>query len=397
MNSNPILPPATLGVLGGGQLGMYFALAAHRLGYRVMVLDPDAHCPAARVADAHLVAHYDDPLALNEMAARCDAVTCEFENVPAGSLRTLATRRRVAPAANAVAVAQDRIAEKRFLNRLGLATAPFLVIETKRDLALATRFPGILKCSRQGYDGKGQITVHDRHELMAAWRVLKQVPCVLESRLDLDQELSVVLARGADGTMALFPVAENSHREGILATSIVPARVPPELSSAAREMAGRIACALDYVGVLAVEFFVCGEKLLVNEIAPRPHNSGHYTLDACDVCQFEQQVRALTGLPLVEPRLHWSAVMVNLLGDAWRPTPPWEHLAALEGARLHLYGKAEARPGRKMGHITMLSPDLAHALQQARRCRALLDHGVTFSEAIPAAPHAPLDSTTSLS
>jgi 5-(carboxyamino)imidazole ribonucleotide synthase len=365
MSNTPILPPATLGVLGGGQLGMYFALAARRLGYRVMVLDPDASCPAARAADHHLVAKYDDAHALAEMASACAAVTCEFENVPALSLRALAVSTRVAPAASAVAIAQDRIAEKRFLNALGLATAPFEVMETARDLEAATLFPGLLKRSREGYDGKGQITVHNAHELVAAWHTLGQVPCVLEAKLVIDREVSVVLARGHDGSIERFPISENQHRDGILDISIVPARVNRTVRAIACKWAERIAEALDYTGVLAVEFFVHDDQLRVNEIAPRPHNSGHYTLDACDVSQFEQQVRALTGLPLASPRLLASAVMVNLMGDHWRPVPAWEKLHLVPGTRLHLYGKTEARPGRKMGHVTVLARNTADALRWA--------------------------------
>lgn len=373
--STPIIAPATLGLLGGGQLGRFFVQAAHELGYKVVVLDPDPQSPAGRVADRHLRMAYDDPAALDVLATGCAAVTTEFENVPAGTLGYLARSTRVRPGAPAVAVCQDRIAEKSFLRDQGLPHAPFAVVRSEADLdaAPASVFPGILKVARFGYDGKGQARVADRDAARAAFRQLKGEACVLEALLSLDCEVSVVLARDAAGAAACFPVAENRHRQGILDVSIVPARVSAALASAARDCALRIAAALQYVGTLGVEFFVSRGVLYVNEMAPRPHNSGHYTLDACLTSQYEQQVRALCGLPLGDPGLTWPAVMVNLLGDLWSGgEPDWAALLARPGLKLHLYGKESARPGRKMGHFTVLGEDPAAVLESALAARAAL-------------------------
>ncbi|HKU63181.1 MAG TPA: 5-(carboxyamino)imidazole ribonucleotide synthase [Gemmatimonadales bacterium] len=364
-----ILPGATLGVLGGGQLGRMFTLQARTMGYRVVVLDPDSGSPAGQLADRHLRAGYTDPTALDELARDCAAVTTEFENVPAEALERLSAWVRVRPPGSAVATAQDRITEKSFLERHGFATAPFRPVRTAEDLAGAlgaVGTPALLKTSRMGYDGKGQATVEHPGEAAAAFAGLGSVPCVLEERLKLEREVSVVLARGDDGAVAPFPVGENRHRNGILETTVVPARIPAPLADAAVDLAGRVAAALDYVGVLGVELFVAtGGRLYVNELAPRPHNSGHYTLDACSTDQFEQQVRALCGLPLARPKLLTPVAMVNLLGDLWADGPPrWEEAFRRPGVRLHLYGKAEARPGRKMGHLNCLgeTPDAALAL-----------------------------------
>lgn len=371
----PIPAPATLGMLGGGQLGRYFVTAAHELGYGVWVLDPDPASPAGRVADRHLAAAYDDPAAVEELAAGCAAVTTEFENVPAATLRTLAERTVVAPRAEAVAVCQDRIAEKTFLRDHGLPIGPVAVVTEAADLDGAddALFPAVLKAARLGYDGKGQARVADRTEARGAFADLGSVPCVLERLLPLDLELSVVLARGADGAIEPFAVAENRHRDAILDVSLAPARVPDGLADRAVEVAGRIAEALDYVGTLAVELFVAGGELLVNELAPRPHNSGHLTLDATVTSQYEQQVRALCRLPLASPRPHSAAAMVNLLGDLWtdggRTAPPWEAILGDPALKLHLYGKAEARPGRKMGHLTVLAPSVEEALERALAAR----------------------------
>ena len=372
-----ILPGATLGVLGGGQLGRMFALRARVMGYRVAVLDPDAASPAGQVADCHLAAAYDDPAALDRLAATCAAVTTEFENVPAGSLERLARSVPVRPGAAAVAVAQDRIREKGALVERGFATAPFRAVCDAAGLSEALRAiapPALLKTSRLGYDGKGQATVERPEDAAEAFARLGGVPCVLERRLHLERELSVVLARGADGAVAAFPVGENRHRDGILETTVVPARIPERLARDARELATAVAESLDYVGVLAVELFVAeGGRLFVNEIAPRPHNSGHWTLDACSTDQFEQQVRALCALPLAEPRLLSPVAMVNLLGDLWRRgTPPWGEAFRRPGVRLHLYGKAEARPGRKMGHLNCLADDPDRALALALDARDAL-------------------------
>ena len=365
-----------LGMLGGGQLGRMFTLAAHSMGYRVTVLDPDPLSPAGAVADVHLKAAYQDREALQQLADSCVAVTTEFENVPAESLRWLASHCTVRPAGDAVAVAQDRIREKAFFRSCNLGVAPYAVIECDSDAAQAPAhlFPGILKRARFGYDGKGQIRVANVEEARKAFKELGNESCVLEQRIELKCEISAVVARGADGIGRSFPVSENRHRNGILDISIVPARVKPELAKQAEEWALRTADKLNYCGVLAVEFFVTESgELLVNEMAPRPHNSGHYTIDACMTSQYEQQVRTLCGLPLGDTRLMSPVVMVNLLGDAWQQgTPQWDRVLNLPDAKLHLYGKHEARDGRKMGHYTVLDHSVEAALQKALITRAAL-------------------------
>jgi 5-(carboxyamino)imidazole ribonucleotide synthase len=374
-----ILPPATLGLIGGGQLGRMFTAVARRMGYDVLVLDPDPQAPAAHFAGRHIVADYADPAALAELA-QCAAVTTEFENPPSASLAWLAERTVVRPGAEAVAIAQDRIREKRFFQEQGYPVGPFAFIETARELSLArsrVRFPAILKTARYGYDGKGQVRVERADDLEAAWAQLKHAAAVLEEMLPLTKEVSVVIARGADGETALFPTAENRHTRGILDVSIVPADLAAPLALEARDIALRLAVRLNYVGVLGVEMFLVRGKILLNEIAPRPHNSGHFTLDATLTCQFEQQVRALCGLPLGDPSLVQPAVMVNILGDAWGRTgpgsvPDWPALLSEPGLALHLYGKREARRGRKMGHVTVCRPTRAAALEVAMRVRERL-------------------------
>ncbi|HKT61317.1 MAG TPA: 5-(carboxyamino)imidazole ribonucleotide synthase, partial [Gemmatimonadales bacterium] len=354
-----------------------FTLRARSMGYGVVVLDPDAASPAGSVADRHIRAGYTDAEALDQLAATCQAVTTEFENVPAATLERLAARTIVRPPVSAVAIAQDRITEKTFLQDQGFATAPFRAVHDDRALreaVSAVRLPALLKTSRLGYDGKGQALVTDAASAAAAFERFGRVACVLEERLALETELSVVLARSADGEVAAFPVGENRHRDGILETTVVPARVPAGLADDAHRLAIRVAERMEYTGVLGVELFVAnGGKLFVNEMAPRPHNSGHYTMDACTVDQFEQQLRALCGLPLGMPRLLSPVTMINLLGDLWQSGEPrWAEALRLPGVRLHLYGKAEPRPGRKMGHLNCLaeSPELAFEL--AHRARAAL-------------------------
>jgi 5-(carboxyamino)imidazole ribonucleotide synthase len=381
VNVAPLLPGATLGVMGGGQLGRMFVHAAQSLGYATAVLDPDATSPAGLVAHHHVQAAYEDAAGLARLAEVADAVTTEFENVPAGALRTLAARRPVAPGADALAICQDRRAEKAHFEHAGVPCAPYAVVDSPAALGAvdASLLPGILKTATLGYDGKGQARVADSSELAAAWERLGGVACVLEKRLALQIELSLIVARGADGCMVSFPAQQNLHRDGILAVTQVPA---PEVAAAwagdADRCARAIAEAMAYVGVLCVEFFIVddgagGTRLVANEMAPRPHNSGHYTIDACDQSQFDLQVRCLAGLPMVEPRLHSPAVMLNLLGDLWFPaaggtprTPPWAEVLRLPGAHLHLYGKADARAGRKMGHLTFTA-----ASPQAAREAAL--------------------------
>lgn len=371
-----ILPPAMLGVIGGGQLGRYFALAAQRLGYRVAVLDPDSGSPAMLVADERVVAPYNDGDAIDRLGRLCEAVTVEFESVPASSVARLERQCVTAPRAESIAILQDRILEKRFVRAIGLPCVPFTPVMAAGDIDSARCFPGILKLARQGYDGKGQVHVANADEARAAWCNLGEVPCVLEQRVVLDLELSVVVARGADGRACTFPAAENRHNKGILELSIVPARVSPQVAERAAQHALRVAECLDYVGVLGVEFFLSGGQLLVNEIAPRPHNSGHYTLEATLASQFEQQVRALCGLPLGDPALVSAAAMLNVLGDAWRAgEPDWATVLGDSGGVLHLYGKAQPRPGRKMGHITIRREYCGDAVEEAQACLERLHRG----------------------
>ncbi|HJR36156.1 MAG TPA: 5-(carboxyamino)imidazole ribonucleotide synthase, partial [Gemmatimonadales bacterium] len=331
-----ILPGATLGLLGGGQLGRMFTARARSMGYEVVVLDPDPFSPAGRIATRHLEASYDDAAALTELAAVAAAVTTEFENVPAAALEFLTPRVRVRPGPAALAIAQDRLTEKAFFRAGGIATAGFAPVRTADEVDAAWETvgaPALLKTSRLGYDGKGQVPVGSREETRRGFGSLGGVPCILERRLALAGEISVVLARGDDGTLAAFPPGENRHLDGILETTLVPARFPGELLDRAVALAGEVAARLEYVGVLGLELFVSDDgQLYANEMAPRPHNSGHYTLNACDVCQFEQQVRALAGLPLTEPRLLSAVCMINLLGDLWsRGEPRWDAALALSG------------------------------------------------------------------
>ena len=380
-----IAPGATLGVMGGGQLARMFVHAAQQMGYSTAVLDADPASPAGVVAHHHVRTEYLDPRGLAELAETCAAITTEFENVPARALATLAERRPVAPGAAAVAICQDRAAEKAHFARSGVPCAPYAVLESVGQLVSvgADLLPGILKTARLGYDGKGQMRVESRAELASGWAALGGVACVLEKMLPLAHEISVIVARGADGAVVSLPVQQNLHRDGILAVTQVPAPdVAADVQDRAVENARRIAAELGYVGVLCVEFFVLADgSLVANEMAPRPHNSGHYSIDACDLSQFDLQVRTLTGTPLVAPRLHSPCVMLNLLGDLWfdaageprEAGPDWLGVLALTGVHLHLYGKAQPRPGRKMGHLTVTAESSARAVAVAREAAALLD------------------------
>ncbi len=390
---SPTLPGAgaTLGVLGGGQLGRMFVHAAQTLGFRVAVLvEPDADSPAGAAAERHLRAAYDDADALDTLARDCAAATTEFENVPAASLRRLATLTTVSPPADAVEVCQHRAREKSAFAAAGVPCAPHALLSSAEEAAaptLAALLPGILKTASLGYDGKGQRSVATLADLPAAWTALGGVPCVLEQRLPLKLEISVIVARGHDGQLVHLPVQQNLHRDGILAVTQVPAPdLPAATAARAIAQAGQLAQALAYVGVLCVEFFVLDDgRLVANEMAPRPHNSGHYSIDACDCSQFELQVRTLAGLPLAPPRLHSAAVMLNLLGDLWfdfddspaapdgaARTPDWPAVLALPGVRLHLYGKSQPRRGRKMGHLTVVAADAATARATALQAAACL-------------------------
>ncbi len=394
MSAQTILPgttasgqQTTLGVMGGGQLGRMFVHAAQRMGYFTAVLDPDPVSPAGLVSHFHIQTDYLDEQGLAQLMQRCAAITTEFENVPSPALFTLGAHRPVAPGANAVSIAQDRIKEKAHFVRCGVPCAPYAVITTPEQLAGVADglLPGILKTAKLGYDGKGQLRVADRAALQVAWAELKSVPCVLEAMLPLQAECSVIVARGWDGAIVNFPVQLNEHRAGILAvTEVYEGNVPSALAGQAIDAAKSIANELQYVGVLCVEFFVvAGENgqsaLVVNEIAPRPHNSGHYTMDACDESQFDLQVRTLAGLPLQQPRQHSPAVMLNLLGDLWKDgvTPPWDQVLALPGTHLHLYGKLKAGKGRKMGHLNITGATIGQVRDTAARAAGLL--GIAFA------------------
>ena len=394
-SSLPLLPAANpaawLGVMGGGQLGRMFAQAAQAMGYQVAVLEPADECPAGQVAQRLINAAYTDAAGLDALAAQCLAVTTEFENVPAGSLSRLAQQVFVAPDAHGVSVAQDRIAEKSFFvscaPKSGVMPAPHKVIATQQDIdAIASDLlPGILKTVRMGYDGKGQVRVRSREDVRAAFESMGQVTCLLEKMLPLAYEVSVLTARGADGQSVVYPIAENVHRDGILFTTTVPGpNVSAACAAKAQQAAQAIVAELGYVGVLCIEFFVLTDgSLVVNEMAPRPHNSGHYTMDACVTSQFAQQVRAMARLPLGDVRQHSPAVMLNILGDVWfdgdgkedensAREPAWDRVLALPGACLHLYGKDDPRRGRKMGHLTLIAPTLAQAQQQLNAACAIL-------------------------
>jgi 5-(carboxyamino)imidazole ribonucleotide synthase len=355
------------------------------MGYKVAVLEPSADCPAGQVAEYLVNAGYEDEEALQELAARCEAVTTEFENVPAASLSKLAERVFVAPNAHGVSVAQDRIAEKSFFvscaPKSGVMPAPHKVIASDADIdAIADELlPGILKTVRMGYDGKGQVRVRTREDVRTAFEAMGQVTCLLEKMLPLAYEVSVLTARGADGVSVVYPIAENVHRDGILFTTTVPG---PNVSAACaqqvQDAARAIVADLAYVGVLCIEFFVLADgSLVVNEMAPRPHNSGHYTIDACVTSQFAQQVRAMARLPLGDCRQHSPAVMLNILGDVWFDgasvrEPAWDRVLALPGANLHLYGKDDPRRGRKMGHVTFVAETLDEAQRQLKAACAIL-------------------------
>ena len=381
-----IAPGATLGVVGGGQLGRMFVQAAQRCGYLTAVLDADPTSPAGGVAQQHVRSGYLDAGGLAELSESCAAITTEFENVPAAALRALAAGRRVAPSADSVAICQDRAAEKRHFASSDVPCAPHVLIDSAQQLGQVDDafFPGILKTTRLGYDGKGQVHVASRDELAGAWTALQHAPSVLEKRLPLAFEISVIVARNAVGERVHLPVQQNLHRDGVLAVTQVPAPdLAPALQRQAVDAAMRLATAMDYIGVLCVEFFVVDDggpagTLIANEMAPRPHNSGHYSVDACDLSQFDLQLRCLTGAPLAMPRLHSPAVMLNLLGDLWLrggetpAEPPWREVLALPGAQLHLYGKAEPRRGRKMGHLTVTAERSATARAVALQAAALL-------------------------
>ena len=351
----PLPSGSTIGIIGGGQLGRMLAIAAARLGYRTIVLEPEGDCPAAQVANRQIVGAYDDAFALAELARECDVVTYEFENVPVEAVNALVADVPVLPPPAALEASQDRLAEKTFLTGIGLGTAPFRRVDSDEELMAAlSEFggDGVLKTRRLGYDGKGQRLIRGLDAASGAFAEMGGVPLILEGLAAFEREISVIAARGADGAVAAYDPAENVHRDGILRTSMVPARVSAATAEAARQAAFTILEALDYVGVIGVELFVMADgSVLVNEIAPRVHNSGHWTEAACLVSQFEQHVRAICGLPLGDPARHADCVMENLIGNDVFRAPD---LLAEPDVDVHLYGKAEVRPGRKMGHFTRL-------------------------------------------
>jgi 5-(carboxyamino)imidazole ribonucleotide synthase len=386
-------PPTWLGVMGGGQLGRMFVHAAQKMGFKVAVLEPAKDCPAGHASDHLICAGYTDEQGLAELAAQCVAVTTEFENVPANSMARLAEKCFVAPSAACVSVAQSRIEEKRFFtecaSKSGVLPAPHKTISTQQDIDAITDdlLPGILKTVSMGYDGKGQVRVKTREDVRAAFEKMGSVTCLLEKMLPLAYEVSVLTARGQDGSSVVYPIAENVHRDGILFTTTVPGpNVTEECAHKAQEAALVLIEQLGYVGVLCIEFFVLQDgSLVVNEMAPRPHNSGHYTIDACVTSQFAQQVRAMARLPLGDVRQHSPAVMLNILGDVWfsdsgdnsdsidaTREPAWDKVLALPGANLHLYGKDDPRRGRKMGHVTFVAPTLELAQDSLRQACAIL-------------------------
>lgn len=367
--SGRVLPGATLGVLGGGQLGRMFCVAARTMGYRVVVLDPDPVCGAGLIADEHIQADYTNQSALDEMAKKCDVITLEFENIPSQSVRFIADKTTVFPVAESLEIAQNRDLEKQFAQKVGLQPVPYSTLLKECDLqpaADAIGFPAILKSNTLGYDGKGQFVVNNFAELDAAFKEVGRVDCVLEKKINIRCEVSAIVARNAHAELASFPVSENQHRNGVLHMSIVPARVSDEITQLAIKNASIMADAMSYVGILAVEFFVSDDNVLYfNEMAPRPHNSGHYTKDACVTSQFEQQVRMMCGLSPGDTRLMSPVVMVNMLGELW--PPKWNDIFAQTNIKLHLYGKTEARTGRKMGHFNVLAEDVESALETAQR------------------------------
>jgi len=388
-HARPLYPPAYLGILGGGQLGRYFTQAAQDLGFSVCVLDPDPNSPAGQIAQKHIQAEYENQEALLEMAGVCSAISTEFENVPAKTIDFLIAQGVfLAPQSYPVSIAQNRIKEKDFLkqcqNLMGIGPVDYVEIQQEEDLknVPTSLFPGILKTAKLGYDGKGQQKISNLQDLEIAWESFGKVPCVLEKKLDLSFELSAVITRGYDDAVHLLPIAQNIHENGILHLSLVPApSIKPEIELKIQEAANTIIRQLKYVGVLCIEFFVLKDgKLVINEIAPRPHNSGHHSLDSCTTSQFEQQVRALARLPLGDSKLISSVVMLNILGDIWfqgselsdSHSPPWSEILSIPTARLHLYGKSTPKIGRKMGHINFLADSVETALKDAYKAMDIL-------------------------
>ncbi len=364
-----VLPGSMIGIIGGGQLGRMLSLEARRMGYNVCILDPTPHCPASQVADLHLRAPFDDPHALQQLADVAHVVTYETEHIPIATLRYCATATVLRPSASLLETVQDRLTQKQFLSAHGVPQARYAAVDDERSLRTALQqigFPAILKSRHSGYDGKGQARINDERDLLPAWATIGKVPAVVEGYVPFRAEVSVILARNVSGDVRYYPVAENVHRHHILHTTRVPARIPNAIHRRAEALARTLAEALDYHGVMTVEMFLLPDgALLVNEIAPRVHNSGHYTFGACVTSQFEQHLRGVCGLPLGETTLLRPAVMVNLMGELWEGgVPPWHVVFRHPNAQLHLYGKDEARPGRKMGHVLILGDDTDRLLRE---------------------------------
>ncbi|MDQ2773329.1 MAG: 5-(carboxyamino)imidazole ribonucleotide synthase [Acidobacteriota bacterium] len=379
MSHEAILPGSAIGVLGSGQLGRMFAIAARRMGYRVHTLSPDSDTPTGQVADVEVNASYDDLDAVRKFASGVSAVTFEFENVPAATAAAAAECAPVRPSGHILHITQHRLREKTFLSESGFPVTRFRRVESREELGDSAKeigLPAILKTADFGYDGKGQFRITADSQFDAAWKAVGQRVAVLEAMVDFECEISVVAARGADGAFIHYGATENHHVNGILDISIAPARVPDRVSRQAEEIARAVLEKLDVVGVLCVEFFVRRDgSLLINELAPRPHNSGHFTFDANLTSQFEQQLRATCALPLGGVAQFAPAAMANLLGDIWtNGEPDWEAAASSPNVKLHLYGKEEPRPGRKMGHLTAIAPTIEEALRDATRARNMLAH-----------------------
>jgi 5-(carboxyamino)imidazole ribonucleotide synthase len=376
-NMNKVIPPQCLGIMGGGQLARMFAIAAKQMGYQVAILEPDENCPAKLFANHHIISKYDDKIGLDNLAKYSAVITTEFENVPAGSMQYLKQKTLTFPNHNAIAITQNRISEKTFFNSCGIKTTQYSAINTLEDIAQIepNMFPAILKTNTLGYDGKGQVKVNNHTELKQAWEILNRVPAILEKMVVLAHEVSIMVAR-SHNEISCYPVVENTHINGILDTTIAPAQINKEITDYIEQAAKTIIGKLDYIGILGIEFFITEtNEILANEMSPRPHNSGHYTLDACITSQFEQQVRAICNLKLGSTQLFTNAIMLNLLGDIWpeNKAPPWDKiLDKYDNVKLHLYDKTEARHGRKMGHLTILGDDISALHAQINEIKLLL-------------------------
>ena len=375
---SPLNPGSTIGIIGGGQLGRMLAIAARQMDYKTVVLDPDSNCPAGQVADRVIRSEYSDIIASSELAALADVVTYEFENVDADSVSSAEKHKPVRPSSSVLRTTQNRLHEKKALLEAGIPVAEFRKVDSLRDLedaASVLGYPMVLKTATEGYDGKGQSIIHGEHDLVISYDQLnaRNVELIVEQFVSFKAEVSTICARTIDGMTATFDPSENIHRNHILDTSIVPARIDESVADKARIIATNIAEKLEVIGLIAVEMFVTQEnEILVNELAPRPHNSGHYTMDGCDTSQFEQLVRVLAGMPITLPKLHSPTVMVNLLGEIWEDTggnPDWQRALEMPGVSLHLYGKSAARVGRKMGHINVVAETVEEALYIATEAR----------------------------